>query len=249
MTEDELSWFAYTKYSEPKVAALSLSDWVELLGERLMLRSQIERGQNKEVLAWFEDIKREPLQVWGTKRDNWQGKHPTDTPTIRLLNHAELNDLHGKSLLCDDIYEPVAVPGGVAELGWDGSMLVQVNIDLSAPRTQIAKDFERWLDNMLQIVPRAKQRNYRTVVEEWAAGSYLPFYDLRLFADATGKRISEELMVERLGLSHPNKDTTNQLRVPRKSLHVFTARTLHAMRLQVARESLVTDGASSRPAQ
>lgn len=239
MTKGELGWFAYSMYSEPKVAALSLSDWVELLGERLMLRSWIEQGRNKEVLAWFENIKREPLRIRRTRRDNWQANHPTDAPTISLLHHADLSELHGTSrLYCpDNIFEPIALAGGRVQMAWDGSMNVQVNVDLSAPRTQIAKDFKQWLGNMLKTVPKAKQRNYWTAIEEWSAGSYVPFYDLRLFADASEKRISQQQTVELLEL-HPTKDRTDQLRVPRRALRAFTMRTLHAMKLQVAREAL-----------
>lgn len=234
LSDSDLSWFCLDDYSPTKLCALRLLDWCYLLADRIYLRRQVDEPATRtpfELPPGFERLLNNFEAPSGYLR--LDERHATATPSINLLSIGELFELGhaGAIQLFDgDMSQPFDLELGQSAVE-RGNKVMKVSIDLSATRTQLLRDFGRWLDNMQSFVPRATHRNYRSTVKAWAVEGYLPFYDLTLFADSKKARIPPKRMAKLLQLS--DLDPLESLKVPRRSLKVFNEDTLRAMRLQV----------------
>jgi len=87
-------------------------------------------------------------------------------------------------------------------------------VDLRATDEQLASDFRNWLGQWRQHAGnKVTGGDYSTKVLRWHQTRVLPYFDLRLYADIHGKRISRQKFVERLGFTdRPSpKDLLDQL--------------------------------------
>lgn len=118
-----------------------------------------------------------------------------------------------------------------SELSGGLSTWAHLSVNCWATKVQLRSDFNLWLRRMRKLREPAASRQYKKVVKQWATSSYLPYFDLDLFARARDAVIPRRVLQERLGLvkATPKSDP---LKTAERAIEVFTFETVQAMRLQ-----------------
>ncbi len=240
----DLSWFSMRTYEVP----LTLQDWVLALQFRLDVDASIKDGRTDHPQAGYPDFH---LMLSNLKAPPnhrfFEPRHHTDKPAIAFMTGLDFISLMGLQQ-CDDPSQPYDLINlALARLAqktdpeWPVSMdpsddlSVHLKVNLACSKKQLLKQFASWLDSAVPLFGKVTSRDYRLMVEEWAANKLLPFYDLRLYSRYRETDISQHRMVELLELD-PCGDPSDLLKTPRRSLTVFTRPLVNAMALQLAME-------------
>lgn len=232
LTEAELDWFDIKRY---RTRDLPLSHWVRIIEHRLIASFLADQeGLSKVNAEFLASIVRDPMAIYGARPYAPELSNDADTPSVRYLRVADcellgrmcwLNKLQSSN--CYDLSDkPHWLEGQVDDVA-------HIQVDLMATKAQLLDDFNTWLDKVYAL-RRVKptSRRYVEKVRAWSDGKYLPFFDLHLFEKATRRKVPQELKCRLLDLGG-EAPLADRLRVPSKSLKVFTQETLRAMKLQV----------------
>lgn len=237
LTEADFAWFKYGNYTTGRLDALGHRGWLRVLGDRLILRGLVEQGMSSSALQFFEDLSADPLGPIGLDDVSpLEGSHPSDTATVflarslwitfvaRIVEAKQLPPLAPYDLATRDLEQPSPGPGPI----------VTLNVNLGANRQTIRRDFSRWLNAMDDVYPPPKRRNYagHAVYSEWIDHDYLPYFDLRLYAEARRMHLSGGLAMTLLGLTD-DPNGPDLLKVRQKSWGTFNFATWMAMWTQL----------------
>ncbi|HTR09382.1 MAG TPA: DUF6387 family protein [Paraburkholderia sp.] len=105
-----------------------------------------------------------------------------------------------------------------------------LTVDLRATDAQLRSDFQDWLTKWREHAnANVKGGDYSTKVLRWHQARILPYFDLRLYADLAGRRISREQFVRLLDFKdRPSpKDLLDQL--SKTADHIISFDTFHAL--------------------
>lgn len=235
LTKADLAWFDLNKYSPDKLRALGLAEWAQLLNDRAVASCMVSFDPSI-ANKYFDRIKIDPLASAGSQPPGWWWwtTEPPETMTVYFAPARHITS-------CAEIIEKLEIRQSEAfDIAWrkrekrSWMPWATIKVDLRAQRTQIKKNFNEWLDSIdrLQAPPIKRDYTNGRVFARWIEYSYLPYFDLKLFADLTGKPIPPSLMVELLGLADKemnDADLTDLLKAPRRSLKTFTEETIWAI--------------------
>jgi hypothetical protein len=265
LRDADLEWFDIRRYDTARLMALSLADWEGLISSRLMYQtdmglrvlseaelkylSDIKRPDQDKWLGHFLDyLKRDPLDPERSTNSSWHPKHKTDTASISTLLFTEAYGI-GDSLQShwpEATSEPYSFPNDRYEKrGGLDSLVVPVKVNFAVTKTKLVEDFEAWVENIQSLDKRlkAKLKNFPSLMHIWVTKSYLPYFDLNLYARAKNGTISQKQYVSLLNLDlNSESDYDTLLEAPRSSPNTFTPELISAIRAQLARNQLNGDG-------
>lgn len=223
LTEADFGWFNYGKYSTERLYSLGHKGWLRVLGDRLLLRGLVENGMSGSALQFFKDLSVDPLGPIGFDDVRpIEGPHPSDTSTV-FLARSFWGTYMARTVEANQL--PPLAPYDVAVRDLDQPMagsIVTLHVNLGANRQKIREDFGRWLNAMDDVHPPPKRRDYTgdAVYADWIEHDYLPYFDLRLYAEARGLGLSGPLAMKMLRLMD-DPDGPDLLKVRQRSWGTF----------------------------
>ncbi|WP_423391961.1 hypothetical protein [Burkholderia sp. LMG 21824] len=216
LTPADFEWFSLDKYHLPSDlppgTAAYLQTWARLVGDRAFLKDLLDKrdvdGNLQRATDIFERLKANPLQD-AVFTVHWRNSHESDTQTVKLLTDTVLLGLldaldgtHGK--VTPTSPRPVDVLLGRLQDSQSmpfASPYSHLTINLGATKTQLVRDFSRFIDYWHAhdaITPARKVPS--DDLPRWADISLLAYTDLRLYATLTGKHLPARVSNALLGI-------------------------------------------------
>jgi len=234
-----LDWFSLDRYPRERLEALGVAGWVQVLADRLSIRDMVKMGRQDVALEAFAELQKDPFGQLGFDRPRVHGALPVDTPTVLpirtalLVYYADLAKKHGfdNSSAFDFALLGVTQQPAI--------QLATIQVDLRARRQQIKADFAAWLRGIDKLQPSPDQYDYTAdkAFARWIDYKYLPCFDLVLFEELQGRKMSPQVrydllkMFEGQDANHPHapSEMPDALKAPLKCRQAFSWDNVHAM--------------------
>jgi hypothetical protein len=251
LTKDDLKWFELSRYGKEQLDPLGLRGWLQVLANRLAIKSFLSSGYSAFALEAFRQLHTEPMEPLFGRVGSVPLSHPSDTPSVFFARAGTLRLYGGQAQALNlDISDSYDIQLFARESN-QPRLFATVTVNLGATKSQIKKDFGKWLDEVGKLQAPPTNRVYTNedkTFGEWIKCYYLPYFDLSLFAEIVGRSIPTELMVDTLQLrklqKNENTDALDLLKPPRRSLTVFNVETLMAMWTQLGEHADPLDAAA-----
>lgn len=198
-TVKDLEWFKLSNYAGLKKA--SFSTWQNVLLNRMIFEKAARDAINNEemrqfILQQFEAIKLDPLLIEDRYEDEPVKKSPEAlkcVSTVQSLTVENIKQMHFFITNSHFLGNKSGSKTLDTRLFADPNMAVvqrgHAVVDLNATDKRIVSDFKEWLKGYRENYFKVIGGDYRKKANNWAQALLIPYVDLEIFGNLTGKKI------------------------------------------------------------